>query len=61
MRSKCVTNELAEFMAENLNNLDSLVVIKNDVEFTCKKLSKYIKKPMKKLVVKPYIIDFDEI
>lgn len=45
-------------MTENLNKLDSLIVIKNDVEFTCKKLSKYIKKPMKKLVMKPYIIDF---
>lgn len=48
-------------MSENMKNLHSLTVIKNDLFFTCKNLSKFITKPMEKLVIKPYAIDFDEI
>lgn len=43
-------------MAENLTNLDSLVVIKNDIDFTCKNITKYMKNPMKKLIMKPYLV-----
>lgn len=41
-----------------MTKLNSLIVIKNDLEFTCKKLSKYMPNPMQKLIMKPYAIDF---
>lgn len=61
IRSRCVTNELIQYMSKSLGNLHSLIVIKNDMEFTCENLSKYMPNPMQKLVIKPYMIQFDEI
>lgn len=61
IRSRCATNELIQFMSKSLNKLHSLEVIKNDMQFTCEKLSKYMPNPMHKLVVKPYMVQFNEI
>ena len=48
-------------MTGNLEKLHSLVVIKNDIEFTCLNLAKYMPNPMKKLIMKPYLVQFSEV
>ena len=43
IRSRCATNDLVGFMFENMKKINSLVVIKNDANFTAAKMSTYMK------------------
>ena len=45
-------------MCENLTDIHSLTIIKNDMNFSAKDLSTYIRNPMQKLEIKPYLVDF---
>lgn len=56
IRSKCANNELVRLMVENTVNMNSLEIIKNDLEFTGAGLSAYFSRPMKRLIIKPYVL-----
>lgn len=60
LRSQCATDDLVSFMFQNLGDVDSLTVIKNDMTFTAKNLSKYLNnRPMKKISLTPYLLNFE--
>ena len=48
-------------MLKNLHKLCALNIIKNDMEYNCKNMSRYITNPIHKLIIKPYSIYFQEI
>jgi hypothetical protein len=45
-------------MLQNLHKLSALNIIKNDMEYNCKNMSRYITNPLHKLIIKPYSIYF---
>ena len=56
MKSRCFSDELLMFMCQNMKKIHSLTVIKNDMNFTAKNLSKLIVEPMEKILFKPYVL-----
>ena len=62
IRSQCLSDSLLGFMFQNLKQVDSLTVIKNDTYFTAANLTRFLdSRPMQKIVIKPYLLDFNEI
>ncbi len=48
-------------MCESMTLIKHLEVIKDDMNFTCKNISKYMSKKVEQIILKPHYIDFEEL
>lgn len=48
-------------MFKYLPNISELEINSDALEFSCKNISKYLRHPLEKLILKPYRLDYSEL